>query len=128
MKAVRLLHDRDERRRKELVGEHKPEAEPGELAPSTRYMKTTDEGGSAAASSDCGLLPARATTARERSRSSFERTPGVEGAAVVDEPDTYYLTTATHVPVDHAPGSMRGHLEVRDQRAPMFDGDGGGDG
>ena len=74
------------------------------------------------------LLPARATTARERSRSSFERTPGVEGAAVVDEPDTYHLATAARVPVDHAPGSMRGHLEVRDQRAPMFDGDSGGDG
>ena len=75
-----------------------------------------------------GLLPARVPTARERSRSSFERTPGVEGAAVVDEPDTYHLATAARVPVDHAPGSMRLHLEVRDQRAPMFDGDSGGDG
>ena len=42
MKAARLLHDRDERRRKKLVGEHKPEAEPDELAPSTRYLPTTD--------------------------------------------------------------------------------------
>ena len=70
MKAARLLHGRDERRRKKLVDEHKPEAGPDELAPSTRYSSTTDEDFSAAASSDCSSM-GRPT--RPSARSSDDR-------------------------------------------------------